>query len=508
MRRESFHALFVALLAGVIAFTNLGNFSGSTGDETLHITVTLEMMQSGNWLIPTLDGQPYLNKPPLKMWMSMLPIALLGPTNFAFRFLDATAGVLTALLLWWLTFKLTRSSIFGVISATALLSCDAYIFNHGIRNAVQDSWLILFSSTAIASGALLLAELEQGPVEKGRRLKLALLAGISIGCALLTKSAGGLIAIPILGCLALTGALWKNFRETFSSALIIGVTAALVAGLYYIPAYLQDPPLFSLVFEREVLNRARHGYHNTQNYLFYWGRLLQLRYLNPLLLAVALPVLCVTFRASFASRLALLWALVPVVLYSIIPSRMEWYIAPAFPGMGLSLGIALYHLAAYYKAFRSELPLSFAQTTKRILVLLTLFLTVGLLAYDTALVVRRVNLPKTRGAFDLLTEELRRAKVADELGIRIIIEPEFRARHNELPYLTALRPYATDPKSVVDKSAEGRARTILFTSWEKFSKQQDPQVTASLKLPRDIERRRTMIVVQYGEPLVSSQLKR
>ncbi len=38
-------------------------------DETRYLTVAWEMRQSGHWLLPTLNGEPYSHKPPLLIWL-------------------------------------------------------------------------------------------------------------------------------------------------------------------------------------------------------------------------------------------------------------------------------------------------------------------------------------------------------------------------------------------------------------------------------------------------------
>src|SRR5437764_4459047 len=52
-----------------------------------------EMLQSGQWLVPTNDGIPRLQKPPLLYWLLCLSLRAFGPTEFAARLPNALATV-------------------------------------------------------------------------------------------------------------------------------------------------------------------------------------------------------------------------------------------------------------------------------------------------------------------------------------------------------------------------------------------------------------------------------
>src|SRR5205085_3830850 len=45
-------------------------------DEGRYIGVAWEMLQSGDWLVPTLDGLPYFHKPPLFYWLTAAALSL------------------------------------------------------------------------------------------------------------------------------------------------------------------------------------------------------------------------------------------------------------------------------------------------------------------------------------------------------------------------------------------------------------------------------------------------
>lgn len=76
-------------------------------DEGRYVGVAWEMMRSGDWLVPTLNGLPYFHKPPLFYWITAASMTLFGPGDWAARaapLLGAWAGAMAVFLFvrrWW-----------------------------------------------------------------------------------------------------------------------------------------------------------------------------------------------------------------------------------------------------------------------------------------------------------------------------------------------------------------------------------------------------------------------
>ena len=54
-------------------------------DEGRHVGVAWEMMRSGDWLTPTLNGLPFFHKPPLFYWITAGSMSLFGLNEMAAR---------------------------------------------------------------------------------------------------------------------------------------------------------------------------------------------------------------------------------------------------------------------------------------------------------------------------------------------------------------------------------------------------------------------------------------
>ena len=93
---------FVWIAIGwIVVFWRLGYASLLDPDEAHYAELTREMMHSGSWLVPLLDGKPFIDKPVLFHWLQGASVLLLGETEFAARLPTAASAVgLFAITRW------------------------------------------------------------------------------------------------------------------------------------------------------------------------------------------------------------------------------------------------------------------------------------------------------------------------------------------------------------------------------------------------------------------------
>lgn len=120
-------------------------------DAAQYATMSLEMLQTGNYLEIYHRGNDYIDKPPLLFWLSSLSFRLLGVSNFAYKL----PSVLFTLLGLWATYRLTKvvySSSAAFFATLILASCQAwFMINHDVRTDT-----ILAASTIFAIWQLVL----------------------------------------------------------------------------------------------------------------------------------------------------------------------------------------------------------------------------------------------------------------------------------------------------------------------------------------------------------------
>ncbi len=103
------------------------------GEEPRRAVISLEMMQSGNYISPTLLGWDYYNKPPLYNWIICASFFIFNSTSeFAIRFPSLVFYLLWALVHYFVCKKFFSRSIALLSSFFLLTSAD--IFFYGLAN--------------------------------------------------------------------------------------------------------------------------------------------------------------------------------------------------------------------------------------------------------------------------------------------------------------------------------------------------------------------------------------
>ena len=111
MRRDAALVFFAALIFFCIG---LGARPYLTPSEARYIEIPRQMLATGDWLTPRIDGVPYFEKPPLFYWLQASVMQFSGSGEFAGRFATALLSALTCLV----TFA-TAQFLYGRLSGFA-----------------------------------------------------------------------------------------------------------------------------------------------------------------------------------------------------------------------------------------------------------------------------------------------------------------------------------------------------------------------------------------------------
>ncbi|MBC8153247.1 MAG: glycosyltransferase family 39 protein [Bacteroidetes bacterium] len=136
--------LAVALLLPAL-FSHLGYLPLDTdSDEPRRALVALEMILSGDYLTPTLNGIPYFNKPPLYNWIIAGSYRLFGNYSaFALRFPMAVSLLGYALTIYWFVRRYVDAGRFS----QAIAFATAFMLLTNVRVWLYDSMLGLIDIT-------------------------------------------------------------------------------------------------------------------------------------------------------------------------------------------------------------------------------------------------------------------------------------------------------------------------------------------------------------------------
>lgn len=134
--RFSLGALFVVLVAGLLI--NLGMMPFDS-DEPTRVMVAIEMLLSGNYWVPTINGEFYYNKPPVFNWLIILSWEVWGVINeFSSRFPTVVSTIAYTVTIYWFS-KRELSKPYALLAALMFLTCGRILF--------YDSFLALIDIT-------------------------------------------------------------------------------------------------------------------------------------------------------------------------------------------------------------------------------------------------------------------------------------------------------------------------------------------------------------------------
>lgn len=182
--------LMLFVLGCILFFCALGNHQLQGSTEPRVAGIAMEMHLDNDWVTPRLNGQPFLEKPPLSLWADAAAIKVLGATTWAVRLASAVAGLLSLWVLYAALRCLQRPVAVALSAALLLATMASYWVN--VRSVGEDALLSLGVTLALLG--FFLASRQR--VEQGSRsLGFWLMFAVGISIATLSKGVLGL-ALP------------------------------------------------------------------------------------------------------------------------------------------------------------------------------------------------------------------------------------------------------------------------------------------------------------------------
>lgn len=318
-------ALIAATLA--IFFWGLGSIPLLSFNEARRAVPVREMLASGDWLIPTLNGHLYISKPPLLYWLAGIPAWLFNSTS---EWVVRLPSALSALLITWLTFFSLRRR-FGLLPAAlaVLTLLTSAGFTAFARRAEIEMLL-----TACCFGSVLAAfEYIFGAREK-RWLDIAFLC---LGLGLLTKG-----PVTLLFYVPLLLVFWWRYRDRAALDCLTHwrgwVIAIVIGGLWYLLVSLKlGWDIWSHVVETDITGKVEKAKTDP---LYQYPLWLLVDFLPWGLLALVAPVR--NFRRWMddpKSGFFLIAALVPLVIFSLFANKHAKYLLPTYPAWAALLAL-------------------------------------------------------------------------------------------------------------------------------------------------------------------------
>jgi 4-amino-4-deoxy-L-arabinose transferase len=351
MRRSS---VIIIALFSLLYVVPLGVRPIVIPDEFRYAEIPREMLETGDWVVPHLDGLRYFEKPVLGCWLNAIAIAMFGENAFAVRFFSAVAAGISALFVFFLARRYAGGCFAGVFAAAAFLTC-LEVFAVGTFSTL-DSMFCMFLTAAMT--LFFFAYMENRPRKEAC---LLVLSGISCGLAFLTK---GFLAFAVPAVTIIPFLIWqRRAKEIFRMLWVPVVTAALVALPWCLMIYVRENDFWHYFLWTEHIQRliSPKGGQHPEPFWFFIPCILIGVFPWTVLLPPVISGLRDTRLGSRGAgslkdpliRFAVCWLLFPFLLFSASRGKLGTYILPCFPPLAVlvSTGLLKYFATGKKKAF-------------------------------------------------------------------------------------------------------------------------------------------------------------
>ncbi len=336
-RRVVRDVFLLAVFFGLLFGAQLGRAPLANPDESRYGEISREMLASGDWVTPTLDGVPYFEKPPLVYWALAGMMKILGPQELALRLVPAAFALVGVLLTYFAGRRLYEPSV-GLAAALVLGTSLLYF-------ALSQILLLDMAVAVLVSAALFCFILGvREPAGRSRRLWFYGLY-LSAAFATLTK---GLIGFLLPGAVMFLWLLvFKQWRRLIPFYLPSGMALfAAVAVPWHVAVATRNPGWAQFYFVHEHWLRFTTTIHGRHQPWWFFVPIVAVG-LFPWLGFVASGL-----RAALAGGWArrkenadawflAIWAAFVFLFFSKSQSKLIPYILPVFPPLAVLAGVGL-----------------------------------------------------------------------------------------------------------------------------------------------------------------------
>ena len=331
----------LASIAGLAFLLDLGRPALWDPGEGRYAETVREMLMTRNWIVPTLNFEPYYDKPPGFYWLVASTFALFGPSAWAARLpsaLAALAAIALTTTFAWRRFGPPVAVTAGAVLATAILFV---IIGRSVR---MDTVLTLAVSGALFSAYRAWETPEAiGPAaaRTPRTWPVYWFAALGV----VTKGPIALL-LPALVCIVLAAVTGEYRRLKRLLPGWGGVVALAVASGWYVAAAIEAPAYLWAFLWRHNLGRFVDGAAGHTQPFWYFAWMLPVAFLPwSLFLPGALHRAVRRIRRGHDLDLFLMvWFAVVVVFFSCSRAKLATYVLPAFPPLAILVATYLREL--------------------------------------------------------------------------------------------------------------------------------------------------------------------
>jgi len=312
--------------------------------EARNFVTAREMVQNNNWLLPTMNGEPRLAKPPLPTWTTALAMKISGTDSnlMANRLPAGFVALLMVFFIYLFVNKISGSRETGIYAAIVLST--SYMFMYMAR---KGTWDIFCHSFMLGAIWLYIVNF----TSKEKKYLISISAGLLMGLSWLSKGPVSFYAL-LLPFLISHAIVYRSeyHKELIKHLAVAAVVCIAVSSLWPAYVYTHMPAeLHSIVKDESTAWFSRH----IKPFWYY----LQFPAMSGIWVFIILPMLWPAYAYKKIGKqksyqMLLLWTVIMVVLLAVIPEKKDRYLLPVTIPMAV---IIAYYLRYLVNAFKKEI---------------------------------------------------------------------------------------------------------------------------------------------------------
>lgn len=337
---KTYPALFIVVITTLLLVFHIDVLPVSIMEARNFITAR-EMIDDGNWLLTTMNGEARYEKPPLPSWIT----ALFG---MAFGIGSLWALRLPAILM----LGFTGYGVF-LISKQLLNNFNLAILNAVIAITSFYILAIIFEAPwdIYTHGFMLLGIFFLLQHFLKKRTNYLIIASFFIGCSILSKGPISIYGL-LLSFLIAYGIVYKY--KISKSALIkivaIIILSLLIGGWWFLYVRMVDSETFFKITEKETGN---WNSYNVRPFYYYWSFFANSGlWLIPAFVSLLYPYLKSKVSNLKAYQFSLIWVLASLVLLSLVPEKKSRYLVPTLIPLAINCGFYMEYVIKHFKYFK------------------------------------------------------------------------------------------------------------------------------------------------------------
>jgi 4-amino-4-deoxy-L-arabinose transferase-like glycosyltransferase len=298
-------------------FAGLGSLPLMQPDEGRNAEVAREMADSGSWLVPTLEGHPYLDKPAAYFAAVAVSLKAFGVNEWGARLPSAACGLLILMLLYAFARRRYDPTTAGLIVIVVATSPMMFAFS---RIVIMDIALALCTVAAIL--AAFVAEDGDAP---DRRWHAAGAAAAGVG-TLVKGPVGALVPACVLAAFFWVDGRPRALRRVFAPWNGLIVLALFLP--WFLALVRAHPEFLQYGVVNETFNRFFTRTFNRGEPFWYFGPVFLLTLFPWTVALVPMAFAAASTRARWtrADRLFVVWVIVVLVFFSMSRTKQPGYI--------------------------------------------------------------------------------------------------------------------------------------------------------------------------------------